>query len=265
MMNRMRLLVLLVMLAATLPVLAYPTMFGDTGLVQIPTADVQREATFALGADYLPVKTPAGNTLSIPIRLCYGLSEGSEFGALIGNVRNNAIGVNVEGASAKILLIDEDIYGKLPGVAAGLRAFRQKTAARLNAVEGYLVASKVLLARGDNIESGFTVRVHGGLMYTSYSGAVDADFTKPFIGLSYLNVNSNALVLDYLPEQKVGGVILRQATVSAALRRRLSDHFWMQVGTTRAFGPNTTDTPFAGIIYRYAETNTREERRPIEY
>ncbi|HOF87582.1 MAG TPA: hypothetical protein PLZ36_05690 [Armatimonadota bacterium] len=265
MMNRMRLLILLAVLTATLPVLAYPTMLGDTGLVQIPTANVQREATFALGADYLPAKTPAGNTLSLPIRLCYGLSEGSEFSVLISNVGDNTVGVNVEGAGAKIVLIDEELYGKLPGVAAGIRAFRQKTAPRLNAVEGYLVASKVLLARGDNIEEGFTVRIHGGLTYTSYSGAVDADFTKPFIGLSYLHVNSNALVLDYLPEQQVGGVTLRQATVSAALRRRLSDHFWMQVGTTRAFGGNTADTPFAGIIYRYAETNTRADRRPIEY
>ncbi len=267
MMTCLRQLVLVALLTSSLSTWAYPTMFGDTGLVLIPTANVQSEATFTLAADHLPMKNAIGSTVSFPIRLCYGLAENYEISALIGNAADKSIGANIEGLGSKISLIDEDIYGKLPGVGVGVRAWREKDQVNgnANAVEAYAVASKTVLAQGDNIEEGFTVRMHAGVSYTSYSGRYDANFIKPFVGLSYLHVNRNALLFEYLPEQTDGIVTLRDATFSAAIRRQVSPNFYAQLGTTRAFGKSTSNAFFIGAMYRFSEENTREERRPVDY
>jgi hypothetical protein len=263
----LRLLCSVALLAAALATWAFPTLFADTGIVMAPIADVQQEATVELAVDFLPMKTPAGNTVSFPIRLIYGLGTNFEIGVLYSEAKDNIKGVNVYGGAVKMSLIDETLYGKNPGVAVGLRAYREKgvTAGELTAAEGYLAVSKLLLVQGDNVEEGFTIRAHSGLIYTSYSGAVTANFIKPYLGISYMSAHNNSVSVEYLPEQKSGAMMLREATISAAIRRPLSDHFWLEVGTTRAFGLGDSNVAYGGIIYRYSDNGIYEEQTPVIY
>lgn len=263
----LRLLCAVALLAAGLSTWAFPTLFGDTGMVLAPTADAQEAATLQLTADYMPMKTAAGNTVTYPIRLIYGMGSNFELGVLYSEVKDSTKGVNVAGASAKMALLNETLVSKLPGVAVGIRAYREKgkAAGQLTVTEAYGAVSKIILARGNNIDEGFNLRAHTGIIYTSYSDAASAHFVKPYLGITYSTPNKSSLAIEYLPEQKDGAMTLRENVFSGALRLPLSSHFWLQVGTTRPFGIGTTNVAFAGVVYRFADDGIYEEQTPVVY
>lgn len=266
-MTQLRLSIFVTLLVATLSVQAFPTLFGDTGLVLAPTADVQQEATFETVFDFLPMKLATGYSTSYPVRVCYGLATNTEIGVLYSEARDNAKGANVSGAAVKLALIPEGLYAELPGVGVGVRAYREnnRVMGELTGVESYVAISKILLMRGDNIENGFTLRLHTGVVYTAFSGANDATFIKPYLGISYMDASRSSLALEYLPAEKNGAVTFREATFSAALRRPLSPNFWINVGTTRAFGLGDTNMAFAGVMYRFGADTPSEEQHPQTY
>ncbi len=261
MLIRMRLFLLLPLLVASLAAWSFPTLYGDTGLVLMPTADVQPVSSFEGVVDFMKV-SGAGKTRAIPLRLCYGISEHTELALMISEAREAEKGFDVAGAAVKMVLIDEESYTFIPGVAVGMRAIRlkQQGLQTKDVVDGYLVLSKTMLARGDMTEDGFIIRTHAGLASTTYSGGATGSFIGPFGGASYLSASGNFVGLEFMPAQKSGATTLRENTISAVLRRPLSDNFFIEVGTTRPFGMGASNTAFAGIMYRYAE---RSPDQPI--
>lgn len=264
-MIRMRLFLLLPLLAVSLAAWSFPTLYGETGLVLIPTADVLPMATFEGAVDYVNV-TGAAKTRAIPVRLTFGFADHTEVALMVSESREGDRGFDLTGGAVKMALLDEEDYTYIPGVAVGLHAARFKEAGKENidVVDGYLVLSKAVLSRGTLDEGGFVIRAHAGIGSTTYSGGASGSFFAPFGGMSYYNGNGNFMSLELLPGAKKGGVTLRQTTLSAVMRRPLSDNFFLEVGMTRPFGGSPfnqpgSNTAFAGIMYRYCE---RENDRP---
>ena len=230
---------------------SYPTLFGDTGLMLVPSADTMPYSFFQLGIDYAKIMDDAGDSINYPIRLTYGIAENIELFAVVAESQGNAVsGTNATGGGVKMSINDEHLYQTAPGIAVGARAVHYKrTAGDLDQIEAYLVASKILLAQGDVLGEGFFLRAHAVLSYTNYSGAHQGDFISGSAGLNYVTANGNSLVLEFIPEHEN----IRDATLSGALRIHLSPNFWLQVATTRPFGLGDDQSYSLGMMYQFGD------------
>lgn len=254
-------------LAAALAVAAwgYPTLYGDTGLVQIPSADVMPQTYLQLAANYATVENLVGNAPAIALRLSYGISPDTEFSLVVSQAMGeDDAGFDTMGGGIKVTIAQEDLNRRTPGIALGARAYVLRMAADRTVLDGYAVLSKALLTRGDLTGSGSLLRAHGGVSYTSYSGDLDGSFVSPFLGISYASANGNSVVLDYLPAQEDGGVTFRQSTFSASLRRKVGENFWLELGGTRPFGVGANKF-YAGVMYHTGDPRLLDPERQIFY
>lgn len=244
---------------------SYPTIYGDTGLVLTPTADVTPYTHVNLAANYTQVKTEGVTFNLFPIRLSYGVGSNVELFVLSTQASGNKEGeINAVGGGAKIALLKEELNSRVPGWAVGVRAVRFRSDQTRNDFEAYTVVSKALLSRGNLIDDGFILRVHAGASYSSYSGDVQKNFLSMFAGLSFRQANGNALAIDFVPAQKADGVTYRNATISAAFRHPLSENFWMEIGTTKPYGIGQS-TIYTGVTYHFADQTSTPEREPVLY
>ncbi|MHB9024275.1 MAG: hypothetical protein ACYC7E_08875 [Armatimonadota bacterium] len=250
--------------AGTVAGLSYPTLYGDTGLVLTPTADIIPLANFAAAVNVTRQNLPPDTATAIPVRLVYGASNRTEFALFFSEPTNKSDGgFGVAGGGVKLALLPESIDRRAPGIALGARLYTLKSPIDRDVVEGYAVFSKTLLMSGDLEEHGFVFRFHGGVSYSQYSGVVDGEFFSPFFGLSYASVEGNSLVIDYVPSQSEGITTFRESTISGALRRRLSPNFWIELGTTKPFGLGADNSYYAGLLYRYGEIGRRSDSAEV--
>jgi hypothetical protein len=244
---------MVMLLATTACAWTYPTYFGDTGLVLVPTAEVVPEATFDFAASYTTVRSDAvGDAKMFAVRADYGVAKNTEFFVFYSNpTDDNLNAIDGFGGGVKLNLVAEDRYSVIPSIGIGVRAIELKRLANLNMVETYAVTSKTIFGRGDMVEEGFAFRLHGGATFTNWSGDASASFIKPFGGVSYENVNGNAFAIDFMPAQKKNGMTYRENALSGVLRRQLSPGFSLEAGVTHPFGMGDNGAFYMGLIYHY--------------
>ncbi|HEY3415857.1 MAG TPA: hypothetical protein VGM23_03140 [Armatimonadota bacterium] len=234
--------------------LSYPTLYGDTGLVLVPTADIMPTGNFSLAVNVSREDLTSGTATVIPVRVTYGASDRTEFSLFFSEPTDKSEGgFDATGGGVKLSLLPENVERRTPGIAVGGRIASLRDPVGYDVIEGYAVFSKALLQSGDLEDKGFVFRFHGGVSYIQYSGAVDAEFFSPFFGVSYASVEGNSLVIDYVPKQEKGITTYRESTISGALRRRLSPNFWIELGSTKPFGQGGENSYYAGLLYHYGE------------
>ncbi len=246
---------------------SYPTIFGDTGLVQVPSADVVPYTFLDVGIDYTRVHNTqpgyAGAFNAIPARLTYGVGTGTElsfFDSFATGEGNSKY--QVMGGGIKFQAIKEDPDTLMPGWAFGARTYRMEMANERDVVEGYTVFSKVLLYTGNLIDTGFAIRMHAGASYTNYSGDVKANCTSLFAGVTFKQANGISLDLDYLPSQQSDGVILQSPTASVAIRYPFNDNSCLELGMTKAFNSDQ-ESIYGGFSVRYGNLTQVAHRQPV--
>lgn len=240
--------VALVLCATALTSWSVPSFYGETGLVQIPTAEITPTFDFDVALGY--ANTLAGDDeISIyPLRVNYGLAPQVEVSAFYADSLTGG-GAAITGGGVKWRFLTEDVLDFQPGAALGVRTVRDIN--DVNQTDVYGVVTKTIFARGNWDEVGYAFRAHAGITYTTYSGALDADFYSPFLGLEYMNSNGTSVIVDALAEQK-DGFVYRAQTISGALRQPISENFVLDLGSTRAFGdPNNSNTLYLSMNYHY--------------
>lgn len=283
----MRLLVRLLSIVTLIAVTAavawcFPTIYGDTGLVLIPTADVIKDATFNAAVNAIQVEnTPTGNKKFLyPARICYGAVKNVEIAACLAQTSGGNTDVHVHGIAAKMSVMRACVDTRLPDVAFGVRAFQNNvTLGNPTFTSVYAVASKTLYQNqeyydvatalpGEGHGTGTTfsynpnlpqlIRIHVGASYDAYSGMEvagirqNAQFIIPFAGITVDNSAGSELVVDFVPKESNNGVLFQKATVSAAFRYALSPNFTLEVGETRPFASPTNSTGlYLGLNYHY--------------
>ena len=255
-----------VLFAAMLAAWCYPTLYGDTGLVLVPTADLLPQTYVNLAFNYSRYPTTAGGSTVYPVRLSYGASDNAEFFAFYASPSHRNEGSpEVLGGGFKFSIEKEDTYSGRPGLAVGARVFQLRDlpgSTNRDAVDTYGVISKTVLSSSDSVkDTGYAVRVHGGVTYTAYSGdaAGNGNFISGVFGVSYANRDGTNIVADYVPLQKENGVTYRNAALSAALRYPLSDNFMFEAGETQLYGLGDQAQLYAGILYKYGQRNSAGE------
>lgn len=247
-----RLIVLLALIGgAALLAWGYPTLYGDTGLVLVPTADSIPVSGFQLAGDAVRMTTDAGDTVTIlPVRLTYG-NPGSELFLLYGSSSDTG-GFTISGGGMKISL-PENLETFLPGLGLGGRITRVKDSSTTT-TQVYGVMSKTLLAQGISLFRGANLRIHGGVAFTRFStSGTDTDFSDYFVGVSVQTPAGDSLAVDYLPELSQSGQVFRKSSVSAAVRVRFSDCLWAEVGATRAFTLGDNNALMVGFMYQVGQ------------
>jgi len=254
-----------VVLVAAVAAWCYPTIYGDTGLIQVPTADVAEYTHLNFAIDYTQVNSPNGKYNMYPFRMVYGIGSNSEFYACMSqSTGTQGTKLNVTGGGAKLAIFNEDVENRTPGVAVGIRAFRERDDHTVNVIEGYGVVSKALFSRGNLTDEGFVVRAHVGASFTSYSGDMKANFGSVFAGLNFRQVNGLGLAVDFIPAQKKDDVIYRSATVSAVVRYPLSDNFYVEFGSTKPFKADQNEI-YSGVMYNFGGEAITTKREPVLY
>ena len=249
------------LVAAIAAAWCYPTLYGDTGLVLVPTADTMPVTYFELAANYISVS----GARMYPVRLSYGASDNTEMFVLINESKSHTSqgGFDALGGGFKVALLQEDLTTNVPGIAFGARLVELRGAVSRRIAEGYLVASKTLLKKSDALdETGWTIRIHGCGLFTRYSGGVSENFFTAAGGVSYNNFDGTSVVVDFVPRQESNGIVFRKTGISAAFRRPLSEEFMAELGTTQPFGVGSGGSLYVGILYRYGIREAPKTRKP---
>lgn len=258
----LRMMILLIALGiATIVVWSYPTMYGDTGLVVMPTADTLTYTFIDLGLNTTRYNGALGKGNTYPIRLTFGASDDSEFFVVLSEAsgKNNTM-PDVFGGGLKYRLVREDPYTHMPGVAVGVRVVNMKGGLfDQNVVNAYGVVSKALFTSGDDTDAGFQIRAHGALEFTQYSGDRKGSFYGLLAGLSYRSDSGTEFAVDIVPAQKKGDVKFRETSYSVAVRRPLSKEFKAEFGFAPVFGGENAF--YAGILYEYGERDIPQVKR----
>lgn len=178
------LLVAAVMVAAIATAWSYPTLYGDTGLVLMPSADVIPDTYVMLAGNYAEVKSDAGGRAIIfPVRLLYGASDNTELFVLgaESSTKTEEGGFDALGAGFKVALIHENLMTDWPGISIGARAYQTQGAIDKRVIEAYLVGSKTIFKTSDLLdEEGYTFRVHLAGFFTRFTGdRATRTFTPP--------------------------------------------------------------------------------------
>ena len=119
--------VVALVLVAAVTSWSYPTIYGETGLIQVPTADVVPYAVLNLAVDYTQPNI-AGKFNQYPCRITYGLGPGTELYAIDAIATGSSGDYKVFGAGFKYVLMPEDVTGRMPGWAVGGRVTSIKAA-----------------------------------------------------------------------------------------------------------------------------------------
>jgi len=254
------------LLAATMLGWAFPTLYGDSGLVQVPTADVLPDTFVELSMNYAAVNIDGQKPILYPLRLTYGASENTELFVNVSetSAKNAEGGFDGLGAGFKVQIIPERLQSKSPGLAFGARLIELNGAVDRTQIEGYGVVTKTLYKQADLVdEVGFTIRGHLAGIFTRFSGEIPSkDFITAGVGLSYNNFNGTSIALDYLPKLESGGVEYRKACFSAAVRRPLSKEFLIELGTTQPYGIGSSGQLYAGLMYQWGIRDAPTKREP---
>lgn len=237
--------------AAALSAWSIPTLYGDTGLIQVPTAEVQAPYDFNIAAGYARLLTGDEETTILPVRATYGLAPKMEVFALYAaTVTDDAANFEIVGGGVKWQFMAEDVLSFRPGAAAGVRAVRDVN--NIDFTEVYGVVSKTILARGNWHNHGYAFLAHAGVTYTTYSDPLDATFVTPFLGVEYRNSAGTTIMVDAIAEHEDAGIVYRKQSISGAIRQPLSEVFTLDLGYTRPFGePNSEDKLYLSFNYRY--------------
>ncbi len=254
-----------VMTIAAMPAWCFPTLYGDTGLIQVPTADVMRVMNLDLGLHYTQVGSGAGSTQAIPVNMAYGISESTELSATISQtIGGSGHGFSVIGGGMKMGLVTENLYSGTPGIAVGARVFNLRNAnLRFDCVDAYAAMSKSVISTGDLVTTGFVIRAHGGLQFLSYSGQMAGQFVMPFVGMSFRHTNGSAVAIDYLPALTNNGNTFRYSTISATIRHKLSDDFTLEVGMTQPYGIAPNPTIYVTLMNHFGMKLDRDQHEPV--
>ena len=229
---------------------SYPTIFGDSGLVTTPTADVMPFLNLEVAFDYARVNIGEHSATAVPIRVNYGISDNVELFGVYSD-SNSTNGYDVLGGGAKIQLAKQSLEQFVPSFAVGARVLRMDNAIERDVATVYAVSSATMLRMGNYPEEGYRLRAHLGVEYNSISGELPGkNFVTPFVGASYENKGGSSLVVDYLPRLRDNGIDYRSATFSAAMRLPVSRIFVFEFGGTRPFGIGDTSI-YAGVMYHY--------------
>ncbi|MHB9105821.1 MAG: hypothetical protein ACYDCO_02085 [Armatimonadota bacterium] len=261
------LLVAAVLVAAIATAWSYPTLYGETGLVLMPTADIIPDTFVTVSGNYAEVKTEAGERAIIfPVRILYGASDNTEL-FVLGAESSTATeegGFDALGAGFKVALIHENLVTDMPGFSVGTRVYQTQGALDKRIIDAYLVGSKTIFKTSDILdEEGYTFRIHLAGFFTRYTGDLgDENFYSAAAGISYNNFNGTQVVLDFLPELTSNGITFRESVLSFALRRPLSKEFTIEAGTTQPFGEGSGGKLYAGLVYTWGIRETPRTRRP---
>jgi len=233
--------------------LAVPSLTApDTGLVDIPTAQVQGSLSFSLAAAWQDLE---GDANALPIRAVVGLMGSTEIGAAWNRMDFDALDDNIVGLAAKHQLMRESSvapalavgvrYGKLgeapSGFLAGLADLAGGTL-DATATSVYLVASKTLKQSLVAVSMP-QVTGHAGVSWQRLKATSRAEpggvpvtisetsnQTSMFAGLEIASPKGTSLAVEYRTRPQDGG----KAVTSALLRQPLAAGLSAQVGWTNA-------------------------------
>lgn len=248
-------------LAAGLCGWAYPTLFGDTGLVQVPTADTMPQMNFEVGAHYTNIGSGATTSAAYPIRIDYGIAKGTEVFGLYAPAASSKM-YDAMGGGVKINLLSEDSLQTIPGISIGARVVHFSRTMDQNYINVYATSSTTIYRMGDYYTNGYRVRAHVGAEFYRFSGDLTHNFVSGFAGLSFESTKGASIVVDYLPQMADDGVIYRDSSLSAAVRFPFATTFAAEVGMTRPF-LNSSSTLYAGFSYHYGEGANYLVRDPL--
>ncbi|HEY3376655.1 MAG TPA: hypothetical protein VGL77_04090 [Armatimonadota bacterium] len=246
-----RLCLLLLLVVACSGGWAYPTLYGDTGLVEVPTADTLQNQNFDFAVDYTQAGTSdAGvRTTLLPIRLDYAVVPNAEVFAFYAHPTTKGA-FRALGGGAKIRLIEESKIGYKPSIAVGGRVIDVSQGIEANITNVYAVASVPVFRFGSPYEPQYRIRLHAGVEYLRYSKNLDGSFTRPFAGVSFEAANNTAAVVEFQPKLEKDGIVFRPSTVSGALRFPLTPGLYMEFGATRPYGFGDSQVS-AGLLYHF--------------
>jgi hypothetical protein len=268
--------------AAALAAWSIPTMYGDTGLVLVPSADVAKELRVDAAFGAVRMSSTNGESYAFPIRVNYGATGNLELSGVFSESHGPAPGaenVQIMGGGAKFSIHQERFGRQSPGVAMGARYLRMERGewGSTDVIEGYGVVSKVLYQTGDMLDSGYAIRAHAGAYYRYYKmPTTNASAIAPFAGLTYRNFTGMSVAADFIPQESLMlkadnyDTTLHPANdpphkyaFSLMFRQPLSDNFTAEVGLTRPFAITKDNSFYIGLNYHYGEVYAvGEKRRP---
>ncbi|MEI6519111.1 MAG: hypothetical protein WCO98_03605 [bacterium] len=240
-----RVLILLAIICLCLAAYAYPTLNGDTGLMQIPTADAIPITGFQIAGDIIDLKTDNG----MPMRLTVGKKNDME--VFITYFNQNG-GAKLLGGGMKKVLWEEIPGVTSSAIAVGARSLKNDNTG-VNAVELYAVGSKIIMGEKFAAYGSAPLRGHLGLMVSRFSGAGSSTTFSAFGGVSISTKNGDSFMLDYMPEIKGKAVTYRNDSLSAAVRLKAGDNLWLQAGNSNPFGLRTNGVTTIGVMYEYGD------------
>ena len=266
--------------AAALAAWSFPTMYGDTGVVLIPSADVAHELRMDAAVGVMRMSQTNGGTYGFPIRVNYGATGNLELSGLVSESHGPAPGaenVQVVGGGAKFSLHQEKFDSQVPGAAIGARYFRTARGewGNTDVMEGYGVLSKILYQAGDQLDTGYVIRAHAGAYYRYYKmETTNCATMAPFVGITYRSYTGMSVAADFIPQESMLSKDVtfdlqahpitdppNAAVFSVMFRQPLSDNFTIEAGITRPFGFTKDNSFYLGLNYHYGEIYTSGERR----
>lgn len=250
-MRKLLLLTCLVTLMVGLagPALAYPTLVGPTGIVQLPTADKLPAGAFDLAFDWTKIGIDGDVTL-FPVRLVAGITDRAELGVIWARAENSGSG-NVIGANGKILLLREPISGVSVAAGALVDVLSDDDVfgeiRDVTVIQAYAVASKDLSAplglAGKARLSG-----HLGLMFTKVKdGSIDESSIRPYIGAEITAPEGGSVAVEFRAKDSD---IDRSAVWSVVARYPFAQAFTVQAGVVNLFGASGHKLTL-GVNYRF--------------
>jgi len=262
------LLVTAVVVAAVAASWSFPTLYGDTGLVLVPTADTLQDTFVSVAGNYAEVKTEnGGRAIIYPVRFLYGGSDNLELFVTLSESSTSRAegGFDVLGGGFKVALIQENLATDRPGIAVGARMYQTSGFIDKRVLDAYVVGSKTVFKTSDILDqSGYTFRAHLAGFFSRQTGGnlPDENFYSAAAGVSYNNFNGTSVVVDYVPELTSHNLTYRKAALSFALRRPLSQNFAIEAGTTQPFGEGSGGKLYAGLLYTWGVQQVPRNQEP---
>jgi hypothetical protein len=199
---------------ASAPVLAGPTLYGPSGLIEMPTAESLRYKEFNVAADYvMDPLYPTANSLYYKANL--GTFKGWEMGVVGGRVPTEGVFLNLK----YYLMSDETRYPV--SIAIGLE--------RLASIQNssiYLVASKLF-------QDGLSL--HFGFRATMVNQELDATVMG---GAAYYVTNALGLMADVVGQR-------RTYRVNAGVQYAITEWLTIRGAVYDAFSANTAGPQYS--------------------
>lgn len=260
---KLRLLsIVLVLVVAAIAGRSYPTLYGDSGLVQVPSAAVMPLTFVDVTINYANIRENGAKHIIYPLRLTYGASDNTELFVMLSESIGSD-GFDAKGGGLKVRLFPEDLYAKTMGMAIGGRIYTVQGSRSRTVTDAYAVASKPLISYVDPIDDkSYNIRLHGAVNFTRYTGEVSDNFFGLMGGISYQHADGTMIVADFVPKQESHGVLVRKAALSMAFRRPISESFMAEIGTAQLFSIGDTGNLYVGINYRYGMRDIPRGKKP---